>query len=63
MQTMTTIKPNTLQSAPILWTALPDCQQELLSGGGSGPGQTMTRPAPGSSDPPVTREYCVPATT
>jgi hypothetical protein len=33
MKTMTTIKPNTLQSTPSLWTALPDCQQELLSGG------------------------------
>jgi hypothetical protein len=30
---MTTIKLNNNQSPPILWTSLPDCQQELLSGG------------------------------
>jgi uncharacterized membrane protein YgcG len=30
---MTTIKLNNNQSTPILWTPLPECQQELLSGG------------------------------
>jgi hypothetical protein len=30
---MTTLKQNGLPSLPTLWTALPDCQQELLSGG------------------------------
>jgi hypothetical protein len=30
---MKMIKRNTNQSIPILWTPLPDCQQELLSGG------------------------------
>jgi hypothetical protein len=33
MKTMTTINPNRNQSTPILWIPLPDCQQELLSGG------------------------------
>jgi hypothetical protein len=33
MKTMTTINPNSNQSTPILWIPLPECQQELLSGG------------------------------
>jgi hypothetical protein len=33
MKTMTTINSNRNQSTPILWTPLPECQQELLSGG------------------------------
>jgi hypothetical protein len=33
MKTMTTINPNRNQSTPILWIPLPECQQELLSGG------------------------------
>jgi hypothetical protein len=32
MKTMA-INPNNNQSTPILWISLPDCQQELLSGG------------------------------
>jgi hypothetical protein len=30
---MTTIKLNNNQSTPMLWIPLPECQQELLSGG------------------------------
>jgi hypothetical protein len=33
MKAMTATKPSINQSTPILWTPLPDCQQELLSGG------------------------------
>ncbi len=33
MKTMATIKPNSNQSTSLLWTALPEDQQELLSGG------------------------------
>lgn len=48
---MTALKPNIIQSTPIFWTPLPECQQELLSGGAS----MLTRPAPPSSDLPVTQ--------
>ncbi len=34
MKPMPSIKPNNSQSSAILWTPLPDCQQERLSGGG-----------------------------
>ncbi len=30
---MKMLKPNCVQSIPILWTPLPECQQEMLSGG------------------------------
>jgi len=33
MKTMNTSKSNCLQSTSSLWTPLPECQQELLSGG------------------------------
>jgi hypothetical protein len=45
---MTTLKQNGLPSLPTLWTALPDCQQELLSGGSP----RLPRP-PVGSPPPV----------
>jgi hypothetical protein len=51
MKTMTTINPNRNQSTPILWIPLPECQQELLSGGSG----RMTRTPLPSSDPLVNR--------